>query len=68
MSEMILELAVGDVLQVGECQLTVVAVETDEVTFRIDEFNSASELSRSHLARLPLESLGHTAILPSRPR
>lgn len=50
-SEMILELAVGDILQVGERQLTVISVEAGEVTFRIDDPPLEAVASVPHLAR-----------------
>jgi|GEM_PF-2765378 len=34
-----LDLAVGDVVQIGEMTVTVIDIENGEVTFRIDEGN-----------------------------
>jgi len=35
-----LELAVGDVLRVGDTTVTVIDIENDEITFRIDDADS----------------------------
>jgi len=42
-SEIVLELAVGDILQIGARQLTVISVEASEVTFRIDDIERESD-------------------------
>jgi len=66
--EMVLELAVGDMLQVGECHLTVISIETSEVTFRIEDVDTKTGKSASYLSRVPLQTLAGTVPLPNRPR
>lgn len=45
-----LELAVGDVLQIGETTVTVIDIENGEVTFRIDDHESHGDDHRLGLS------------------
>lgn len=60
-----IELAVGDMLQIGERQLTLISVESDEVTFRIDDSGSFSNGSHSRRTQAPMGQLKRQAGLTS---
>lgn len=53
MHEQEVELAVGDVVRIGDHLLTVIDIDGDDVSFRIDHLDEAT---------LPLEAAG--AVLP----
>jgi hypothetical protein len=48
-----LELTVGDVVQIGEYTVTVIDLDNDEVTFRIQEPVTEEEPSESPTATRP---------------
>jgi len=65
---MMLELVVGDMLQIGETQLTVVSVETQEVTFRIERFQAQPRGSEVSFDSFSLDELSGLSQFPLRPR
>jgi len=59
--EITVELAVGDVLQIGNRTVTVIEIEGSEVHFRVDDDPSSDPQTLTDLLKSPkpLESLPH---------
>lgn len=53
MPEHELELAVGETLRIGDCFLTVIDVDGDDVSFRIDPARPQSASESGELAAAP---------------
>jgi hypothetical protein len=51
--EKVMELSVGDVLQIGDCTVTIIDIDGPDVSFRVDQAGDEDTPRQEAGARLP---------------